>query len=48
MKTINEFDLYRKTQINGDFISNIKVDSFKGEFTLSIKENKDSHWVNVI
>lgn len=48
MNTINEFDLYRKTQVNGDFISNIKVDSFKGKFTLSIKENKDSNWINVV
>jgi len=48
MNTINEFELYRKTQVNGDFISNIKVDSLKGKFTLSIKENKDSDWVGVI
>ena len=48
MNTINEFDLYKKTQLEEQMISNIKVESLKEKFTLSIKENKNSDWIEVV
>lgn len=48
MNTINEFDLYQKTQMDNKKITNIKVDFFKDKFSLSIKESKNSDWVDVL